>query len=380
MVPTGEASAQFSPGFRAMRLPVLRHQATLQPQQLSQAAQDAVGELLREGESQNTLASYRSALRYWAGWFVLRYGVALALPVPPAAVMQFIVDHAERSTDTGLRHELPAAIDQALLDNGFKGKPGALALNTIVHRLAVLSKAHQNRQVKNPCEEPKVRELLSKTRRAYAKRGERPAKKDALTSDPLHALLATCDDSLRGKRDRALLLFAWSSGGRRRSEVANADIGMLSSLPGGDYLYNLAHSKTNQNGADRPDNYKPVVGPAAQALAHWLDAAAIREGRIFRRILRGGHVGPPLSAAAVRDIVISRCKQAGIEGAFSAHSLRSGFVTEADRQGVRLADTMALTGHTSVSTVLGYTRASDSNRAAALKTLGALLRPGAGAG
>lgn len=63
--------------------------------------------------------------------------------------------------------------------------------------------------------------------------------------------------------------------------------------------------------------------------------------------------------------------------AFSAHSLRSGFVTEADRQGVRLADTMALTGHTSVATVLGYTRASESNRATALKTLGALRGPGA---
>ncbi|ROZ77999.1 site-specific integrase [Ramlibacter sp. WS9] len=355
-----------------MRLPVLRSHATLQPQELSQAAQDAVGQLLREGESQNTLASYRSALRYWAAWFVLRYGVALAMPMPAAAVMQFVVDHAERSTEHGLRHELPKDIDQTLVANGFKGKLGPLALNTIVHRLAVLSKAHQMREVKNPCDEPKVRELLSKTRRAFAKRGERPAKKDALTSDPLQALLATCDESLRGKRDRALLLFAWSSGGRRRSEVANADIGMLSLLPGGDFVYNLAHSKTNQAGTDRPDNYKPVVGAAAQAMAQWLEAASIREGRIFRRILRGGHVGSPLSAAAVRDIVISRCKLAGVEGAFSAHSLRSGFVTEADRQGLRLADTMALTGHTSISTVMGYTRASESNRAAALKALSAL--------
>ena len=176
-----------------MRLPVLRSQPTLQPQKsFANAAQDAVNELLREGESQNTLASYRSALRYWAGWFVLRYGAPLSLPTPPAAVMQFIVDHAERSTEAGLRNELPAAIDQALVDNGFKGNSGALALNTIVHRIAVLSKAHQMRQVKNPCEEPKVRELLSKTRRAYAKRGERPNKKDALTGDPLRALLATC--------------------------------------------------------------------------------------------------------------------------------------------------------------------------------------------
>jgi integrase len=358
-----------------MRLPVLRSQATLQPQELSNAAQDAVNELLREGESQNTLASYRSALRYWAGWFVLRYGVALSLPVPPAAVMQFIVDHAQRTTETGLRHELPPAIDQALVDNGFKGKPGALSLNTITHRVAVLSKAHQVREVKNPCEDPKFRELLSKTRRAYAKRGERPNKKDALTSDPLQALLATCDESLRGKRDRALLLFAWGSGGRRRSEVTSADLAMLTPLPNGDYSYNLAFSKTNQAGSDKPENHKPIVGAAASALTRWLEAAGIQEGRIFRRVLRGDHVGEPLSPAAVRDIVLARSKVAGLEGAFSAHSIRSGFVTEADQQGIGLADTMALTGHTSVQTVVGYARASRSVRAVALKTLNSLVQP-----
>lgn len=355
-----------------MRLPVLRSQATLQPQELSQAAQDAVAELLREGESQNTLASYRSALRYWAGWFLLRYGVALTLPVPPAAVLQFIVDHAERTTDQGLRHELPVAIDQSLVHNGFKGKAGPLALNTVVHRLAVLSKAHQLRQAKNPCDDPKVRELLSKTRRAFAKRGARPNKKDALTSDPLQALLATCDDSLRGKRDRALLLFAWSSGGRRRSEVTSADMSLLTKLPEGEFSYNLAFSKTNQAGVDRPENHKPVVGPAAQALSEWLLASGIAEGRLFRRILKGGRLGQPLSPAAVRDIVQARCKLAGVEGDFSAHSLRSGFVTEADKQGIGLADTMALTGHSSVQTVLGYTRASGAGRAVALKALAGL--------
>lgn len=42
-------------------------------------------------------------------------------------------------------------------------------------------------------------------------------RKEALTRDVLEMLLASCDDSLRGLRDQALLLFAWASGGRRRS-------------------------------------------------------------------------------------------------------------------------------------------------------------------
>lgn len=92
----------------------------------------------------------------------------------------------------------------------------------------------------------------------------------------------------------------------------------------------------------------------------WLEQSGISSGAIFRRIRKGGHLGEALSPAAVRDIVKKRCALAGIEGDFSAHSLRSGFVTEAGRQNVPLAETMAMTGHHSVATVMGYFRAESS--------------------
>ena len=351
-----------------MRLPVLQNIPALQPTELSDVTQRAVEDLLREGESQNTLASYRSALRYWAAWYGLRYGTMVQLPVATPCVLQFIVDHIERTTDNGLTSELPAAIDQTLVDGGYKGKLGALAHNTVMHRISVLSKAHQLQQLKNPCHDPKVRELLSRTRKAYAKRGALPQKKDALTKDPLQALLATCDDSLRGKRDRALLLFAWSSGGRRRSEVTGAQMQFLKRVGPTDFFYTLAFSKTNQSGLDQPENGKPVLGVAGVALHDWLQVSLVTEGAIFRRIRKGGHLGEALSPAAVRTIVKERCVLAGIEGDFSAHSLRSGFVTEAGRQNVSLAETMSLTGHHSVATVLGYFRAESAltSRAALL--------------
>ena len=181
-----------------MRLPTIRQSPALQPEELSAVTQRAVDDLLSEGESINTQASYRSALRYWAAWFGLRYGRQIDLPLSPACVMQFIVDHAQRTTQSGLAHELPTETDAALVDAGYKGKPGPLAYTTLVHRIAVLSKAHKMRDAKNPCQDAKVRELLSRTRKAYAKRGALPKKQDALTMDPLQALLATCDDSLIG--------------------------------------------------------------------------------------------------------------------------------------------------------------------------------------
>jgi hypothetical protein len=48
---------------------------------------------------------------------------------------------------------------------------------------------------------------------------------------------------------------------------------------------------------------------------------------------------------------------AGIEGDWAAQNLRSGFVTEAGRQGVPLGEVMAMTEHRSVSTVMGYFQA-----------------------
>jgi integrase len=133
------------------------------------------------------------------------------------------------------------------------------------------------------------------------------------------------------------------------------------------YIYDLAFSKTNQSGVDQPENHKPVAGIAGEALTQWLQISKITSGPIFRRIRKGGHLGEALSPAAVRDIVKARCALAGIEGDFSAHSLRSGFVTEAGRQNIPLAETMAMTGHHSVATVLGYFRTQSVVSSAAAK-------------
>jgi hypothetical protein len=403
--------------------------AVLDPARLASTAEDAARALLRQGESVNTRLSYGSAMRYWCAWYAARYGDALALPVPVPVVVQFIVDHAARRHEDGdaggdgtpdeagqprhrekaparqrrkagdLVSELPPDVDQALVQNGYKARLGPPALNTLVHRIAVLSKAHQmayagttgatagsspssapggpggsagsgspghatsSQKLVNPCADPLVRELLARTRRAYAQRGARPKRQRALTKDPLQLLLATCDESLRGKRDRALLLFAWATGGRRRSEVAAATLENLQRVNAESFVYTLTHSKTNQRGDLRPEDVKPLVGGAALAMTEWLavlKAHGIQEGKIFRRIRKGGHLGEPLAPAAVRDIVKERCALAGVEGSFSAHSLRAGFVTEAGKQNMPLPETMAMTGHQSVATVVGYFRAESA--------------------
>ncbi len=353
--------------------------AVLDPRRLGDAAVAAARGLLTEGESANTRASYASALRYWVAWFGLRYGrtfdATQDLPAAPAAVVQFIVDHAQRQVDAEpgglvpeadsermLRHELPEEIDRALVDSGVKGQLGPMANNTLRHRLAALAKLHRTRGLDSPTDHHDVRRLMVAVRKAYAKRGQRPASKDALDGDLLKQLLATCDDSPKGVRDRALLYFAFVSGGRRRSEVAGADLAQLKAVPnlggsGPGYTFHLGASKTNQVGEDRPEDHKPIGGQAGAALRGWLDqlkAAGITEGKIFRQVRRGGKIGEGLSGVTIWKIVTARCAAAGLEGDFGAHSLRSGFMTEAARHNIPLNEMMDFSGHRDIKTAMGY--------------------------
>jgi len=351
-------------------LPVLASPTSqlLLPAQLAEQAAEAVCELLAEAAAANTTRSYASALRYWAGWHRARYGVELGLPVTEAVVMQFVVDHIARRGKAGLTWELPEAVDQSLVTAGLKAKLGPWKLTSVVHRVAVLSTAHRLKRLPNPCEEPAVRTVLGRARRASVKRGERPAKKTAITKAELEAMLATCDESLEGIRDRALLCFGFASGGRRRSEIAAADFRDLRRTGQNAFVYRLEHSKTQQAGPTKgsaPD--KPVLDRAAEALAAWLTASGINEGALFRRLWKR-RIGPALSPAAVGEIVQRRARLAGLSGDFGGHSLRSGFVTEAGKQGVPLAAVMAMTEHRAVSSVVGYFQsgAADQNPASRL--------------
>lgn len=227
------------------------------------ASDASIQALLHEGSSANTLASYRAAIQYWAAWHQLRLGHPFSLPVPVKTVLQFIADHVEHTTDQDtLVHDLPPEVDAALIAARVKRFPGPFKLATVRHRLAVLSEAHETQGLPNPCRTRAVQIVMERTRSAYAKRGVRPARKDAITKQPLEELLATCDDSLSGLRDRALLLFAWASGGRRRSEVVRASLENTRRVPEG-FLYTMGQSKTNQEGVERSDQHKPIVGRAA---------------------------------------------------------------------------------------------------------------------
>ncbi|MEA9991593.1 MULTISPECIES: site-specific integrase [Pseudomonas] len=329
----------------------------LDPHVLAMNAQHAAAAFIAAGTAANTVRSYRSALAYWSAWLHLRYRQTLGdAPLPATMAVQFVLDHLARPLGDGTwAHLLPPAIDAALVAARVKGGLGTLAYNTVSHRLSVLGKWHRLQGWDSPTEAPALKTLLRDARKAQSRQGVTVRKKTAIVLEPLQALLATCTDGVRGKRDRALLLLAWSGGGRRRSEVVGLQIGDVRRLDADTWLYALGTTKTDTSGTRREI---PLRGPAAQALSEWLKAAPAASGPLFRRLYKGDNVGTAgLSADQVARIVQRRAKLAGLDGDWAAHSLRSGFVTEAGRQGVPLGEVMAMTEHRSVNTVMGYFQA-----------------------
>jgi integrase len=352
--------------------------------ELNTAAESAISAFYKESHSKNTTRTYKTALQYWGAWHALRFGAPIQGPVAPEVVLQFIVDHLEhnpalappattpftRTSDT-TQHLLPPAIDALLVERKYKAKMGPWTFATVKTRLAALSKAHDRYIADNPhlalgpeanpLRDPRVRELIKAVRRVYARRGKPSKRPNAATKNVMEILLSTCEDDLAGIRDRALLLVGWSSGGRRRSEITAMTFENLRS-EGPGFLYDLRHSKTNQSGGNDPNNLKPIVGSAALALRAWLNvllANKITQGKIFRRILHD-EIREPLADGAVRNIIKRRALLSGQPlGNLSAHSLRSGFVTEAGKQNISLGETMALTGHKSVQTAMGYYHAGE---------------------
>jgi integrase len=331
------------------------------PAEIQRGVEDAVRAIHFIAKPTNTWKAYEKALRYIGAWCLVRFGEQLTLPVSIARVQTFVIDHFGRpervQVDGTLRlviHDaMPSDVDAALVAAGYKTELGRHRMTTVDQRLAVLSWAHQQKQLDSPVQDPTVRRLLSACRKLALEYGEGPKSKTAATLDALDLMLATCDESLEGLRDRALLLFGWASGGRRRSEIAKAEVRDFEWIGPSQAVFRMRQSKTGDH------TPKPVVDETAAALTSWLKAAEITEGAVFRRLWRSTKVGEALSPHAIAAIVQRRALLAGLPGDFAGHSLRRGFVTEASMHDVPLAETMALTGHRLVKSVIRYSEVGD---------------------
>lgn len=107
----------------------------------------------------------------------------------------------------------------------------------------------------------------------------------------------------------------------------------------------------------RPEAIKAVSKAREKLyLDELISSAKIDSGSVFRAIDRWGNVSRrALDPKAVNDIVKRRATLAGLNaGDFSAHGLRSGYLTEAANRGIPLPEAMEQSRHRSVQQASSY--------------------------
>ena len=123
---------------------------------------------------------------------------------------------------------MPAEVAAALTAAGALRVDGPHAPSTVKRRLASWGALHRWRGLEGPFASPALRAAVRLAVRASARPRRRKSFR-AVTRDILDRLLATCrSDRLADCRDGALLLIAFGSGGRRRSEIARLRVEQLS--------------------------------------------------------------------------------------------------------------------------------------------------------
>jgi integrase len=320
--------------------------------------------LVNEGMGENTLRALTSDLAYLQAWSLAATGASLPWPAPEALALKFVAHHLwqPEQRDIDPHHGMPADVEQSLREQGFLRSAGPHAPDTVRRRLASWSTLTKWRGLTGVFSSPSLKSAIRLAIRAVPRQRRRKSAK-AVTGDVLAKLLATCStDSLRDVRDRAILMVAFASGGRRRSEIASLRKEQLTVEPqiiveGAPPLPSLAiHLGRTKTSGSEHDEVVYLTGRPVDALNAWLAAAKIEGGSIFRKVDRWGNISKrALEPSAVNAIVKQRATLAGLEpGEFSAHGLRSGYLTEAANRGIPLPEAMEQSRHRSVQQASSY--------------------------
>ncbi|MEQ8820972.1 MAG: tyrosine-type recombinase/integrase [Sumerlaeia bacterium] len=184
----------------------------------------------------------------------------------------------------------------------------------------------------------------------------REGKTPALGDDQARALLAAPrGDSLKAKRDRAILSMLLYHG-LRREELCRLRVGDIEARRG------VAHLRVFGKGAKV--RYVPLH-PATGRLVHeYLEAAGHGEdggGALFRPVVNnatGEGLARGLDPGSVhREIVARYCREAGIAASgIGPHALRATAATNALDHGADIARVQAWLGHADISTTKMYDR------------------------
>ena len=252
---------------------------------------------------------------------------ANALPAQPSLVVQYIC----KLTDSG---RSSASIRRALCG---------------------LSAIHKLNRFEDPTKDPDV---ALEMRRMHRKLGRSAKQAGSINLDALVKMLSATDDSIRGIRDRALLLVAYDTLCRRSElvslQVKDVKINMKNGIETSSIL--LRKSKTDQ---DSTGKWLYLSQRAHLALVEWMKELPEGQEYLIVGIDRGGRISrSSLGSGQVNRIYKQIARNAGlnelvIEG-ISGHSMRVGAAQDLLNSGASMPIIMQRGRWSKTDTVMRY--------------------------
>lgn len=308
---------------------------------------DHVRDYVRNASSENTRRAYASDWRHFDAW-CRRNGME-AVPPRPQVIALYI----------------------AALAAGECGRRSSVG--TIERRLSALSWNFAKRGLVLDRADRHIATVLAGIRRSHARP---PLQKEAILPADLIAMLETLDrGSLRGLRDRAILLIGFA-GGLRRSEIVGLDCGRGQTEDGTGWIEILREGilvtlrgKTGWREVEVGRGSTDATCPVA-ALETWLRLGQIGQGPLFRAIagmdakVGAGRMNDRHVARLVKRTTLAAGVRADLSEAertlkFSGHSLRAGLATAAEAEERHIQKQL---GHASAEMTRRYQRHRDRFR------------------
>lgn len=227
-------------------------------------------------------------------------------------------------------------------------------ISTIQQAIAAISAAHEAAGFPGLTKSPLIKRALTGARRTI---GEAVTKKKAATAPLVFKMLGSIKgNSLKARRDRALLALGFA-GAFRRSELVALEVRDIEQANGG-ALITIRKSKTDQTGKGQtigiPEGY--MIEPL-KLVRRWLESAGITEGPIFQRMNRHGQLLGPMTPQAVALLIKDRARAIGEDPAlFAGHSLRAGFITSGVEAGADALAISEVSRHKNLDVLKGYVR------------------------
>jgi integrase len=279
---------------------------------------------LAAATSSNTRKAYRSDIKHFEKWGGI-------LPATPDKIVQYLQAFAN-----------------------------VLNTRTLARRLIAIKHWHDYQGFPNPVLHPVVIKTMTGITRVHGKPKE---KAKALSPEDLQKMVAILrmDSSLIASRDNAILQIGYF-GALRRSEIINIRYEHINWLKEGIEIL-LTKSKTDQahEGQYCAIPYGNQILCPIKALENWLTKSNIKEGAIFRRIVKNQILSDtPLTALSINHI-IHRCAtlaKLSHVNHISPHSLRRGLATSAAQANAPIQTIMRAGRWKQVNTVMEYIEAS----------------------